>query len=205
MAAGRICRWRSCASGRHGLLELADMCTARRLPRRRLRGLVVPTVLVRRWCMPALVRVSGSGLPRWLYCGRGQCLRGVGLPLSWYADGFCDSTCGCPDPDCQNAVDGGSTEGGGGMGGSTEIDGGIGTGGAGGAGGTGGSAPACATCAWGETFESNSGGFTVSGVLTTWAWACPRAAPGPMTILPKRGAQRGQRLGNQPFGKLPRE
>jgi hypothetical protein len=32
---------------------------------------------------------------------------------------------------------------------------------------------ACSTCAWGQTFESNNGGFTVSGSLTTWAWGVP--------------------------------
>jgi hypothetical protein len=38
--------------------------------------------------------------------------------------------------------------------------------------------PACMTCAWGETFDSTNGGFTVSGALTSWEWGAPTSGPG---------------------------
>ena len=37
--------------------------------------------------------------------------------------------------------------------------------------------PSCSSCAWGQTFETNNGSFTVSGDLTSWAWGA-FATPG---------------------------
>lgn len=83
-------------------------------------------------------------------------------PLAWYANGICDSYCGCPDPDCP---DGGSpppTEGG-----VPEVPGEGGVPG-----------PACSPCAWGQAFELNNGGFQASGDITSWAWGVPTSGPG---------------------------
>ncbi|MGC9984105.1 MAG: hypothetical protein ABSF35_10770, partial [Polyangia bacterium] len=83
-------------------------------------------------------------------------------PVSWYGDGVCQPFCGCPDPDCEAAADAGSP------GEAGSPDGGVGSPDSG---------PPCTTCAWGQTFESNNGGFTVSGALTTWAWGVPTSGP----------------------------
>ena len=120
--------------------------------------------------------------------GGGVCAGWI-CPTSWYADGMCDSSCGCPDPDCQGGVDGGGPGGAGGMGGSTGTGG---MGGSGGGTGTGGSGP-CSTCAWGQTFESNDGGFTVSGALTTWAWGVPTGGSGDNYSFPT-GAHSGAKV-----------
>jgi hypothetical protein len=74
-------------------------------------------------------------------------------PRSWYGDGVCQTWCGCPDSDCPSE-DGGTGDGAPQPNPDADHDAG---------------APTCSTCAWGHTFESNNGGFTVSGGPTNWA------------------------------------
>jgi hypothetical protein len=122
---------------------------------------------------------SGAACANWQTCVQpGVCQNvacvGWTCPLSWYGMGYCMSGCGCPDPSCSGGVDGGTSDGGALDTGRPDGGGTPGTDGGSDAGSDAGGA--CSTCAWGHTFESNNGGFTVSGALTSWDWGVPTSS-----------------------------
>jgi hypothetical protein len=108
-----------------------------------------------------------SGCSNWQTCVQpGVCQNvacaGWTCPLSYWGDGMCQMWCGCPDIDCASGVDGGVDSG---IVDSKTADVPAAD-----------AAASCSQCVWGHTFETNNGGFTVSG-NSSWQWGVPSSGP----------------------------